>query len=212
MHPDITVYTQSCIRIDCEAGVVYFDPFHMKEAPRDADFILVTHDHFDHFSPEDIDKVAKSATILIVPEKMQKKAEGVRHLVKDIQTVSPGQHRVIQGLEFLTVPSYNLLKPFHPKGAGWVGYILITDGKRIYVAGDTDVTKENKMVKCDIALIPIGGTYTMDAKKAAELINTIQPEIAIPTHYGSVVGNMEDAEVFAAHVKPPVQVVMKLQY
>jgi L-ascorbate metabolism protein UlaG (beta-lactamase superfamily) len=89
---------------------------------------------------------------------------------------------------------------------------LITGDKRIYVAGDTDMTKENKLVKCDIALIPIGGKYTMDAKKAAELINTISPAVAIPTHYGSVVGSMNDAQVFSAHVKAPTKVEIKLQY
>lgn len=208
----ITVYTQSCIRISCDKGVVYFDPFHMKEAPHDADFILVTHDHFDHFSPEDIEKIAKSETILIVPENMLKKAGEVQHLVRKIEIVNAGQKRVIDGLELETIPAYNLLKPFHPKSAGWVGYILITGGKRIYVAGDTDATKENKQVKCDIALIPIGGKYTMDAKKAAELINTICPAVAIPTHYGSVVGSMNDAKVFADRVKAPTKVEIKLQY
>ena len=208
MALNITVYTQSCIRISCDEGVVYFDPFRMKESPHDADYILVTHDHFDHFSPEDIDKVSKSGTILIVPEKMLEKAGEVRHLVKQIETVNAGQKRVIEGLKIETVPAYNLLKPFHPKSAGWVGYILITDDKRI----DTDATKENKQVKCDIALVPIGGTYTMDAKKAAELINTICPAVAIPTHYGSVVGSMDAADVFSSRVKAPVKVEIKLQY
>lgn len=212
MALNITVYTQSCIRISCDEGVVYFDPFRMKEAPHDADYILVTHDHFDHFSPEDIDKVSKSGTILIVPEKMLVKAGEVSHLVRQIETVSVDQKRVIDGLKIETVPAYNVLKPFHPKSAGWVGYILITEDKRIYVAGDTDITKENKQVKCDIALIPIGGKYTMDAKKAAELINTICPSVAIPTHYGSVVGSMNDAKVFSDHVKAPTEVEIKLQY
>lgn len=211
MALNITVYTQSCIRISCDEGVVYFDPFRMKESPHDADYILITHDHFDHFSPEDIDKVSKSGTILIVPEKMLAKAGEVRHLVKQIETVNAGQKRVIEGLKIETVPAYNLLKPFHPKSAGWVGYILITEIKRIY-AGDTDVTKENKQVKCDIALVPIGGTYTMDAKKAAELINTICPAVAIPTHYGSVVGSMDAADVFSSRVKAPIKVEIKLQY
>jgi L-ascorbate metabolism protein UlaG (beta-lactamase superfamily) len=110
------------------------------------------------------------------------------NLVGRILTVKPGVYREVEDLEFETVPAYNLLKPFHPKGAEWVGYILRIDGKRIYIAGDTDETKEAKAVKCDIALVPIGGTYTMDAKKAAELVNTIRPEVAIPTHYGSIVG------------------------
>ena len=118
----------------------------------------------------------------------------------------------MDGLEFDAIPAYNSLKPFHPRSAGWVGYILHIDGKRIYIAGDTDATKEAKDVKCDIALVPIGGTYTMDAKKAAELINVIRPDVAIPTHYGSIVGSEEDAKVFAANVKDPIKVEIMKQY
>ena len=106
---------------------------------------------------------------------------------------------------------YNILKPFHPKAAGWVGYILKINGKRIYIAGDTDATKEAKEVICDIALVPIGGTYTMDAKKAAELVNEINPEVVIPTHYGSIVGKLSDAKVFAANVKDTIKVVEKIK-
>ncbi len=212
MVENIDVFTQSCIRIRTQAGTVYFDPFHMREEPHDADFILITHDHYDHFSPEDIKKVAGRRTVLVVPEKMKKKAGEAAGLVSRTLTVNPGEKIKVDGLAFETVPSYNNMKPFHPKSAGWVGYILIADGKRIYVAGDTDVTKDNKQIKCDIALVPIGGTYTMDAKSAAELVNTICPETAIPTHYGSVVGKMADAEKFAAFVKAPVKVEIRLQY
>lgn len=110
-----------------------------------------------------------------------------------------------------TVPAYNPLKPFHPKGSGWVGYIVERGGIRIYMAGDTDVTKENKEVSCDVALVPIGGTYTMDAKKAAELVNIIRPKVAIPTHYGSVAGSKSDEEVFLAHVDSSISVENKMQ-
>ena len=118
----------------------------------------------------------------------------------------------MEGLKFETVRAYNLLKPFHPKSAQWVGYILETGGKRIYIAGDTDATKEAKAVKCDIALVPIGGTYTMDAKKAADFVNEIRPEIAIPVHYGNVVGKPSDGEVFAGNVKDPVKVEFKIRF
>ena len=111
-----------------------------------------------------------------------------------------------------TVSNYNNLKPFHPKSAGWVGYILQIDGQRIYIAGDTDMNRDNQDVKCDVALVPIGGKFTMDAKKAAEFINTIQPSIAIPTHYGSIVGKKEDADVFAAGVKAPIRTEIKMLY
>ena len=208
----IDVFTQNSIRIQTRFGNVYIDPFQMNEAPYDADYILITHDHYDHFSPEDIEKVSYADTILVVPEKMERKAQEVAGLVKEIKTVKPGVYREINGLEFETVPAYNILKPFHPKNAEWVGYILRVDGQRIYIAGDTDATKEAKEVKCDIALVPIGGTYTMDAKKAAELINTIRPNVAIPVHYGHIVGKPSDGDVFAQYVKEPIKVEFKISF
>lgn len=132
-------------------------------------------------------------------------------MVSKIVTVKPGVYREIDGLELETVPAYNILKPFHPKNAEWVGYILWIEGKRIYIAGDTDATKEAKAVKCDIALVPVGGTYTMDAKKAAELVNILRPSVAIPVHYGSVVGSPKDGEVFAEYVKDPIKVELKIK-
>ncbi len=212
MTENIEVFTQSSIRIRNRDKVIYLDPFKMRGEPKDADYILITHDHYDHFSPEDIEKVSNGDSVLIVPEKMADKAREVYGTVGKIYTVNPGTYNNIDGLEFDTVPAYNTLKPFHPKSAGWVGYILSIDGKRIYVAGDTDMTNDNKNVKCDIALVPIGGTYTMDAKKAAELINSIRPEVAIPTHYGSIVGSFDDEMVFAEYVRDPIKVEIKMQY
>ena len=206
MAENIRVFTQNSIRIESAQGAIYIDTFKMNEAPHDAEYILITHDHYDHFSPEDIEKVANENTILVVPEKMRSKADKISGMVKRIETVSPGIMTEIDGLGIEAVPSYNILKPFHPKGAGWVGYILNTDGERIYIAGDTDLTKEAKEVKCDIALIPIGGTYTMDAKKAAELVNIIKPKIVIPTHYGSIVGTAKDAADFVKLVDESIDV------
>lgn len=208
----IEVFTQNSIRIRAGIGNVYIDPFQMREEPKDADYILITHDHYDHFSPDDIRKAAGSRCTLIVPEKMQSKARKIEGTVRSICTVAPGASYVIEGLKIETVPAYNKLKPFHPKNAGWVGYILDLDGRRIYIAGDTDATKEAQSVRCDVALVPIGGTYTMNAKKAADLINQIKPTIAIPTHYGGIVGKKEDAAIFAANVIPPTKVEIKMQY
>lgn len=212
MTENIEVFTQSSIRIKDGDRTIYADPFQMTIQPHDADYILITHDHHDHFSAEDIGKAANSGTILIVPEKMVDKAREVSGLVKQIITVKPGVCREVEGLEFETVPAYNSIKPFHPKSAEWVGYILKIGGKRVYIAGDTDATKEARAVRCDIALIPIGGTYTMDAKEAAELVNDIQPDVAIPTHYGSIVGKPSDGDVFAGYVKAPVKVETKLRF
>ncbi|MBQ1311628.1 MAG: MBL fold metallo-hydrolase [Blautia sp.] len=206
MLHDIRVLTHSSIRISTDPGVLYVDPFKVEGEPHDADYILVTHDHFDHFSPEDIEKIYKSGTKLIVPANMEKKAHDVSELVDRIIPVHPGESYEIDGLSIETVPAYNRLKPFHPKSSGWVGYIVAADGERIYIAGDTDVTRENSAVKCDVALVPAGGTYTMNASEAAKLVNTIRPKTAIPTHYGSVVGSAGDAEAFRAAVDEGIEV------
>ena len=210
MVDNIDVFKQNSIRIKSDVGTIYIDPFKIDDETHDADFILITHDHYDHFSSEDIDKIKKDTTVLVVPEKMEAKAVKESG-IKEIETVKPGTYHEIGNLELETIPMYNILKPFHPKAAGWVGYILKINGKRIYIAGDTDATQEAKEVICDIALVPIGGTYTMDAKKAAELVNEINPEVAIPTHYGSIVGKLSDAKVFAANVKDSIKVVEKIK-
>lgn len=212
MVDKIEVFTHSSIRIKDRIGNIYVDPYKMKEEPHDAAFVLITHPHYDHYSPEDILKVANEKTIMVVPESMFEDARELERNVREIIAVQQGVFKEIKGLELETLPAYNNIKPFHPKRAGWVGYVLSVDRKRIYIAGDTGVTKEAKRVKCDIALVPIGGTYTMDPKKAADLINTIRPEVAIPTHYGSIVGKESDAKNFAKMVQSPVKVVEKIQY
>ena len=212
MTNTIDVFTQNSIRIRDERKTIYIDPFKIQEVHHDADLIFITHDHYDHFSPEDIGKVSCSGSVLIVPEKMKTKAAEVADLVGRIETVSPNMSYTIEGISFETVRAYNNLKPFHPKRADWVGYIIESGGKRIYIAGDTDLTKDAREVKCDVALVPVGGTYTMDAKKAAELVNIIKPEVAIPVHYGGIVGTREDAEVFRERVEPPVEVQVKMLF
>lgn len=209
---NIEVFEQNSIQITDRLGRIYIDPFQMHEEPHDAAYILITHDHYDHFSPDDIAKVVSDRTILVVPERMADKAQKLSGMVGRIVTVKPGVYREIDGLELETVPAYNIFRPFHPKSAEWVGYILRVDGKRIYIAGDTDATKEVKAVKCDIAIVPIGGTYTMDAKKAAELVNTIRPSVAIPVHYGTVVGSPTDGEIFTEYVKEPIKVEFKIAF
>ena len=194
----IEVITHSCIRITEGGTVIYADPFHMPDDPRDGDIILITHDHFDHFSPEDIKKAAKSGAVIAAPEKMAKKAADETGM--SVTPVKPGGTYEIAGIAVETVPAYNILKPFHPKSAGWVGYIVTVGGRRIYIAGDTDVTPESKKVKCDVAMLPVGGKYTMTAKEAAALVDIIKPAEAIPTHYGTVVGSADDGKLFASLV------------
>jgi L-ascorbate metabolism protein UlaG (beta-lactamase superfamily) len=208
---DICVNTQSSIRIACPNGpVIYSDPFQIREDSHDADLILITHDHYDHFDPDSIERVRKSTTVFVVPEKLKKETEKYASSKENLIAVQPGMSFEVSGIPVETVPAYNIGKPFHPKRAGWVGYILTIDGCRIYLAGDTDLTPEIQEIHCDMAMVPIGGTFTMDAKEAAELVNRIHPRTAIPIHYGSIVGKKADAEVFRKHVDSDVEVVLKL--
>ncbi len=208
----IDVFIQNSIRIRGNDRTIYIDPFRMKEEPHDADYIFITHDHYDHFSVEDIVKVAGDATTLVLPARMESKAAQIPVKFSRVYAVKPVTAHELDGLRFETVPAYNSMKPFHPRSSEWVGYIFEVEGKRVYVAGDTDATREAKEVKCDIALVPIGGTYTMDASKAAGLINIIRPEVAIPVHFGSLVGDPSDADAFASLVEAPVEVVRKIVF
>lgn len=209
MTENITVFTQSSIRIAGEK-MMYADPFRVPIEPHDADVIFITHDHYDHFSPEDIAKVVKNDTTVVVPEKLAAEARSVVPTGGELITVRPNESLTVAGIPVETVAAYNNRKAFHPKSSGWVGYILTVGGERIYIAGDTDATADNRKVKCDIAMVPIGGTYTMDAKEAAEFVNAIRPKVAIPIHYGSIVGSVKDADVFRQGVDAGVEVVGKL--
>ena len=182
---------QSSIKITAEK-TIYFDPYLIKEESHDADFILITHDHYDHFDLDSINKISNDKTIFIIPDSMVKKVLSKLNMSK-VMTVVPNNEYTIEGLHIVTVPSYNTNKDFHQKSYNWVGYLVEIDGKSVYVAGDTDITEENKSVICDIAFLPIGGTYTMDYKEAAELANILKPSIVIPIHYKTIVGTEEDA-------------------
>lgn len=186
------------IEINCHSSIkitkgiiIYIDPFRINEEKHDADLILITHDHYDHYSPEDINKVIKEDTIIIAPKTVKE-----LNNKENIIFVEPNKTYNIKGYKIVTVPAYNINKHFHPKENNWVGYIIEIEGIKYYIAGDTDIIPENQQIKCDVALIPIGGTYTMDYKEASELINIIKPKIAIPTHYGSIVGDITDGEKF----------------
>ena len=209
---NIEVFRQNHIRIFRDGKEIHFDPFRTDNAPRNADYIFITHDHSDHFSIRDIERTGNKNTVLIVPEKIMEKARAADNIIGRIFAVKPGGTYNIDGLEFETLPAYNIMKPFHPKSAGFVGYILKLGGKRIYIAGDTDATPEAKSVKCDIALLPIGGTYTMDPKRAAELANEIRPEAVIPVHYGCIVGSEKDGREFESRVDKDIKVVFKIRF
>lgn len=192
MLENVEVLYHSSIKIK-DNKIIYIDPFKITENYNDADLIFITHDHYDHYSEEDIDKVINNDSIIIAPEELLTKLlrKGIKQ--SNIITVEPGEYDMVQGIKFETVNAYNTNKPFHPKENGWVGYIIEFKGIRYYIAGDTDITEENKQVKCDVAFVPVGGTYTMNYSEAAELINIIKPKIAVPIHYGSIVGTKQDA-------------------
>lgn len=197
----ITVNTQSSIRIE-GSEILYFDPFKIGAAACDADIIFITHEHYDHFEPDSIGKVKKENTILVVPESMKKKVLSESGIPADkCEFYKPGETHKLGNVVIETIPAYNKLKPFHPKTKKWQGYIVTMDDIRYYVAGDTDVNEDIKKVQCDVALIPIGGHYTMDKKQAADYIAGLKPKAVIPTHYGSIVGQKEDGREFRSDLE-----------
>ena len=210
MLENVEVLCHSSIKINKEK-VIYIDPFKIDKNYNDADMIFVTHDHYDHYSEEDIDKIKKEDTIIIAPEELLTKLLRKGFRKDSIITVEPNKKYMIQGMKFETIPAYNTNKQFHPKENGWVGYIIEIKGVRYYIAGDTDITEENRRVKCDVAFVPVGGTYTTDFKEAAQLINEIQPKIAVPIHYGSVVGTKQDATDFIKLLNPSIKGIILMK-
>jgi len=152
-----------------------------------AKYIFITHPHWDHYSIEDINKITTVNTTIICPEAMREEISN--NFNNKIIFVVPNQYYKIDNISFSTFPSYNINKQFHPKDNLWVGYNIIVDNQQVAIIGDSDLTQELENLKCDILLIPIGGTYTMNVEEAAKLTNTIKPKIVIPTHYGEIVGN-----------------------
>lgn len=205
MLENIEVLCHSCIKFN-KGEVIYFDPFKIEKNYNDADAIFITHDHYDHYSEEDIDKVVKKGTIIVAPEDLLTKLLKKGFERDNMVLVTPNQKYTVKGIEFQTIPAYNVNKQFHPKANEWVGYVLKIEGVTYYIAGDTDITEENKKVKCDVVFVPVGGTFTMDYKEAAELINEIKPKIAVPTHYGSIVGEKSDGVSFSKLVSPEIEV------
>ena len=195
MLENVEVLYHSSIKIK-DNKIIYIDPFKIDKDYNDADIVFITHDHFDHYSEEDIDKVINENTTIIIPEELLTKIlrKGINK--NAVITVESNKEYMVQGIKFETIPAYNTNKTFHPKENDWVGYIITLDGIRYYIAGDTDITEENGKVKCDVAFVPVGGTYTMNYSEAAELVNIIKPKIAVPIHYGSIVGTKQDATNF----------------
>jgi len=184
------------------SSVIYIDPYKISDNSEKADLILITHSHYDHCSYEDIQKIVKEGTKIIMPADCQSKIARFQ-LPIDMEVISPGQELEIANSRIFVVPAYNIDKPFHKKDEGWVGYLIKMDNTLIYHAGDTDVIPEMQKLTGHkqkgtefIALLPVGGRFTMSAEEAVEAAKKIKPSIAIPMHYGSVVGGVEDAQEF----------------
>lgn len=199
MLEKIEVISHSAIKIK-DKYIIYIDPFRIEKKYKDADYIFITHDHYDHYSEDDIMKITNANTKIIIPIDLYDKVSKIGFIKENITMVEPNKKYKINEIEFETIPAYNVNKSFHLKENNWIGYIITVNDIKYYIAGDTDITEENKKVKCDVAFVPIGGTYTMDYIEAANLINEIKPKIAVPIHYGMIVGTNEDGLKFSHQI------------
>lgn len=186
-------------KIKVQNKVIYLDPWKLKTA-EPADLILITHEHHDHYSAEDIDKIKKEETIITAPADLLKKLPGQTRPAKIGETLK------INGLEIEPVPAYNTNKEFHPRANNWVGYLIKTGQEIIYHAGDTDLIPEMAEIKCDLALLPVSGTYVMTAEEAAQALTKLKAKKAIPMHWGEIIGSRADAERFKELAPAGVQV------
>ncbi len=185
------------VMIRCNAGVLYIDPWKVSRSSPEADIILLTHDHYDHYSPEDIALLKGGSTRVAAPMTAPE--------VTDV--IGPGDRLPFGQVTVEAIPAYNITKGFHPRANGWLGYVVQTGGKRIYHAGDTDRIPEMDGLNVDLALVPVGGTYTMDAREAALAVEDIKAGVTIPIHFGDIVGTREDAERFARGCSRSVRVL-----
>lgn len=193
-----TWFRQSAMRFSGEGLTVYIDPWGTS-AEREADVIFITHAHFDHLQPDEIERLSTEGTKLVAPSDVAKELSG------EVTPMAPGDSIEVSGIKVQAVPAYNVHPDRlenHPKANRWVGYILELQGTTYYHAGDTDHAPELDDVRTDVAFLPIGGTYTMEAPEAAGLAKSIAPRVAVPMHYGFVVGSPKDAETFRREAQP----------
>lgn len=216
MYEEVEVLSHSSIKISGSL-VLYFDPFNIADETHDADIILITHEHYDHYSPEDIGKIIKGGTILVCPESIKEKIKespcGVA--AQNIRYLSPDEDIELDSVKIHAVRAYNVDKNFHKKSYDWLGYVVSMDGTIYYVAGDTDINEDILSVRSchpDVALIPCGGTFTMDVREAASLAEKLSPKIAIPTHYGSIVGDKKDGDEFVRLLKGKVPAETRIKF
>jgi L-ascorbate metabolism protein UlaG (beta-lactamase superfamily) len=195
----VTWFKQSAMRWAGDGLTVYIDPWGVRPDDTPADLILITHAHRDHFRPEEIEKIRTGATKIAAPRDV---AAGI---TGDVTAVAPGESHEIAGVRFTTVPAYNIAPDrldLHPKANGWVGYVLELGDRRFYHAGDTDRLPELDVLTTDVAFLPVGGRATMDVDEAAGLAKAIAPTVAVPMHFGFLVGDPADGERFRDAAAP----------
>lgn len=197
---NISINCQSSIKIS-DGLTIYFDPYDIKEKINNADYIFITHSHWDHFDLDSINNLVNEKTIIIGPSSVIEKLDSNYKTLE----VKPENIYNLDNISFMTVPAYNIDKDFHPKDAGYVGYIVTLNNVTYYIAGDTDVLDELKVIKADVIFLPVGGTYTMTKEEAVELANTIKPKYAIPIHYGLAVGDELDAKYFVNNIDKEIE-------
>jgi L-ascorbate metabolism protein UlaG (beta-lactamase superfamily) len=173
--------------------IIYFDPYKIEDELHDADYIFITHDHYDHYDLDSINNIRKETTKIILPKCLKNEDN---YLV-----VEPDKEYKVDDLYFKTIRSYNTNKSFHPREKEYVGYNILLDDKYYYIMGDTDRTPEAENVKTDVCFVPIGGVYTMTVDEAVNYINDIKPSKAIPIHYGLIVGDKSFGNKFKENVK-----------